>query len=73
MWDEKDHTARWVQGLCAVFLAAFAAVDAYFVVSNFGLVYGVVGFTLFVGSVRLAWRCARYAVTGKNNVNRDAF
>ena len=73
MWDEQDYTARWVQAICAVFLALFAVADAWFVISNFGLIYGVSGFILFVGSVRLCWRCTRYAVTGKNNVNRDGF
>jgi hypothetical protein len=73
MWDEQDYTARWVQGTCAVFLALFAVADAYFVISNFGLFYAIAGFTLFVGSVRLSWRCARYAVTGRGNVNRDGY
>jgi hypothetical protein len=73
MWDEKDYLARWIQGICAVFLALFAAADAYFVVSNFGFFYGIAGVTLFVGAVKLAWRCARYAITGRNNVNRDSF
>ena len=73
MWDERDYTARWIQGICAVFLAIFAVADAYFVISNFGLLYGIAGVTLFVASVRLAWRCARYAVTGRNNVNFDQF
>ena len=71
MWDEKDYAARWIQGICGVFLALFAAADAYFVISNLGLFYLVAGFALFVGSVRLSWRCLRYAVTGRGNVNRD--
>jgi len=73
MWDETDYTARWVQGICAIFLAIFAVADAYFVLHFFLFWYVVAGFTLFVGSARLCWRCLRYAVTGKNNVNRDDY
>lgn len=73
MWDERDYTARWIQAICAVFLALFAAADAWFVISNFGLLYGVSGTLLFFASVRVSWRCARYAVTGRNNINRDGF
>jgi hypothetical protein len=73
MWDEKDYTARWVQGFCAIFLALFAAVDGYLVVTSFGLFYGIAGITLFFSSIYYCWRCLRYAVTGKGNVNRDGF
>jgi hypothetical protein len=73
MWDEKDYLARWVQGISAVVLALFAVADAWFVISNFRLIYGIAGITLFFGSVRLSWRCARYAITGRNNVNRDSY
>jgi hypothetical protein len=73
MWDEQDYVSRWVQGICAILLAIFAVADAYFVISNFGLFYLVAGVTLFIASVRISWRCARYAVTGRGNINRDDF
>jgi hypothetical protein len=73
MWDEDDHTSRWVQGLCAIFLTIFAVVDAYFAFSNVGFFYFVAGITLFISSVRIAWRCTIYAITGRNNINRDDF
>jgi hypothetical protein len=73
MWDERDYTARWVQGICAIFLALFAVADIYFLVSNFGLFYSIACITLLVGSVRISWRCARYALTGRNNINRDGY
>jgi len=31
------------------------------------------GFAVLIGSARLCWRCARYAITGQGNVNRDDF
>ncbi len=31
------------------------------------------GGAVFVGCVRVCWRCARYAVTGQGNINRDNF
>ncbi len=73
MWDERDYIARWIQGFCAVLLALFAVADAWFVISNFGLLYGISGVVLFIASVRVSWRCARYAVTGRNNINLDGF
>ena len=74
MWDAHDHTARWIQGICAIFLALFALVDAYFLITHlFFVVYLVAGFTLLTGSTYLCWRCLRYALTGKGNVNRDDY
>lgn len=73
MWDEKDYTSRWIQGICAIVLAIFAVGDAYFVLSNFGLFYLVAGVTLFIVSVRICWRCFIYAVTGRGNINRDDY
>lgn len=73
MWDERDYTARWIQGLCAIFFALFAAVNGYLVVTSFGLFLGVAGVTLFFASLSLCWRCFWYALTGKRNINRDSY
>jgi hypothetical protein len=73
MWDERDYTARWIQGICAIFLAAFALLCGYFVLHNTFWMFMIGGFVIFCGSVRLCWRCASYAVTGKGNVNRDDY
>jgi len=74
MWDEEDYTARWIQGICAIFLALFALVDVYLLLHTaFAFFYLLAGGTLLVGSVRLCWRCLKYAITGKGNVNRDDF
>jgi hypothetical protein len=73
MWDEDDIEGRIIQGICAVFLALFALADGWVVFVHFGFFFGVAGITLFIGSVRLCWRCFWYAVTGKNNVNRDNY
>lgn len=73
MWDEQDHFGRWVQGISAIFLAVFAAACAYFIYTSTIWMIIIGGITLFLGSVRLCWRCAFYAVTGRNNVNRDGY
>ena len=73
MWDEHDYTARWIQGICAIFLALFAVGAAYIVYTTpFSiLMFGFL--TASFGSITLCWRCTRYALTGKNNVNRDDY
>lgn len=73
MWDEEDYTARWIQGICAIFLAVFALVAGYFVYTSPIFMLMIGGVVVFVTSARLCWRCARYAVTGKGNVNRDEY
>jgi len=73
MWDEEDYTARWIQGICAIFLAAFAIGGAYMLFNSTFLMLKFGGGAVFVGSVRLCWRCLHYAATGKGNINRDDF
>jgi hypothetical protein len=74
MWDEVDYLGRWIQGFCAIFLALFALADAYMLWhTSFVFFYFLAGIGALFGSVRLCWRCFWYAVTGKNNVNRDDF
>jgi hypothetical protein len=73
MWDEQDVSSRWVQGICAVFLAVFSVGGLYMVWNSgfFMLKFG--GIALCCGAIRLCWRCAKYAATGRDNINRDNF
>jgi len=72
MWDEQDHFSRWVQFVCAIPLIGFGALFEYhywtstYVASSYR---GVLGF----GCLGLGIRCLWYAITGKDNVNRDDF
>jgi hypothetical protein len=72
MNDGEDHFARWVQGLCAVPLILFVLVELYFLFS--GSIFGIWIFVqggLGVGSIYLTYRCLKYAITGRDNINRD--
>ena len=67
MWDENDHFSRWVQGLCGSALVLLLAFIITFGRSFF-LIWGSIGTAGYV-----AYRCLRYALTGKNNINRDDY
>jgi hypothetical protein len=73
MWDETDYEGRWVQGVCAIFLALFALIGSYVVLKFLGLFLILGGIPVIIGATRLCWRCAYYAVTGQKNVNRDNY
>jgi hypothetical protein len=74
MWDEDDHFGRWVQGILALILLPVGVVIEYYSWTHLtGGMYrygigGVFGVALYLG-----YRCARYAITGKGNMNRDDF
>ncbi len=73
MWDEQDYLGRWVQGICAVILG-ICAVGGIYTITHATLtmlIFG--GMAATWGCIRVGWRCARYAVTGRNNINRDDF
>jgi hypothetical protein len=73
MWDEQDYLGRWVQGICALILGLGALGGIYMMtrttITAFRLGSGAATF----GCIRISWRCARYAITGRNNINRDDF
>jgi len=75
MWDEDDHFGRWVQFLCAIPLLALGAALEYYwwQTPSYGYyghgVYGAGGLSMLVLGIRCLW----YAVTGRDNVNRDDF
>ncbi len=71
MWDEEDYAGRWIQGICAIFLALFAIVGGDMVLRSTFFMFKFGGIVVFCGSARLCWRCARYAITGQGNVNQD--
>jgi hypothetical protein len=73
MWGEEDTLARWIQGICAIFLAIFSIIGAYIVIAHIGLFLLLGGIPVIYGSIRLCWRCTYYALTGKGNVNRDTY
>jgi len=72
MWDENDQFGRWVQLICGVLLALLCIGAAWF---SFGNDYQTNrlcdGVALTAGYV--AYRCLRYALTGRDNINRDDF
>jgi hypothetical protein len=72
--DESDHFARWVQGICAIPLTLFVLVEIYFLFS--GSFFGIWAFFkggLGIGAIYLTYRCLKYAITGRDNINRDDF
>jgi len=74
MWDQQDHFSRWVQTICGLLLLGFGVfmgslswpVSHY---DNFSAWEDGLAF----GSLYLAYRCFRYALTGRDNINRDDF
>jgi len=75
MWDEDDTFGRWVQGLCAIPLLGWTFLMLYFLASGhpMGYSYGAEGTCAGAGSAYLGYRCLRYAITGRNNINRDDY
>ena len=73
MWDDQDYFSRWVQGIFAVLLALGAVGGVYMTMhaTLTMLIFG--GIAATSGCIRVGWRCARYAITGRSNINRDDF
>ena len=71
---QDDYFARWFQAACALPLLAFGFVCLWFLIQNpfLGVLF-IVRDGLGIGAFYLAYRCLRYAVTGKRNINRDDF
>jgi hypothetical protein len=77
MYDEDDHFSRWVQFLCAIphlfiggGLLYWSSIDLFDFRQNYDI-YSMdgVGIALFVVGAGCLW----YAITGKDNVNKDDF
>jgi hypothetical protein len=77
MWDEDDTSGRWVQGLCAIPLIAWMCIDFYLYTMGYWTSYSSYGRTAWcgsgIGSAYVAYRCLRYALTGRGNINRDDY
>lgn len=73
MWDEDDHLGRWVQGFCAVLLSVGALGGLYMTFHATFTMWVFGGIAATLGCMRIAWRCAYYAMTGHNNINRDDY
>ena len=77
MWDEDDTSGRWVQLFCGIILFIAAFCFGYLALSGWDNSYssyrrgGSTG--LCLGAFYLGIRCLWYAVTGRDNVNRDDF
>ncbi len=72
MWDKDDHFGRWVQLFCALPLLVIGSVFLYFSFrSSTRYSYQYQEDAAAVACFGLGGRCLWYAVTGKNNVNRD--
>jgi len=76
MWDENDTSGRWVQFICGVVLLIIAVCCGYLALTGWDRGYsgyggGATG--LCLGAIYLGIRCLWYAITGKDNVNRDDF
>ena len=74
LYGEDDYFGRWIQGICAVPLIVFVIYDlsTLFTSAGFG-VYDGIRSAAGTAALYLACRFVLYALTGKNNINRDDF
>ncbi len=74
MWDQDDYLARWLHGLCAIPVLIFILVDVYLLVTGswFSL-WALTRNGLGVGAVFLEYRLVKYAITGRDCINRDQY
>jgi hypothetical protein len=73
VWDEQDYSGRWLQGVCALILGFCAVGGIYMMTHTTIAMLRFGGIAATFGCLRVAWRCAGYAITGRNNINRDEF
>jgi len=72
VWDEQDYFSRSIQGICAL-IFGFGAVEGIYMMTHTTSVGSRLSTALTFGCIYAAWRCASYAITGRNNINRDDF
>jgi hypothetical protein len=74
LWGEDDTFGRWLQFACAIPLIGIgAAVEYYWWTSpSHGYWHGWYG-AGGAGFLVIGVRCLWYAITGKDNINRDDF
>ncbi len=74
MWDEQDHFSRWVQGICGLLLLGLAiTMGSLSWPWSRPAGYSTAEDSLAFGALYLAYRCFRYALSGRDNINRDDF
>ncbi|MES2390263.1 MAG: hypothetical protein V4555_01380 [Acidobacteriota bacterium] len=73
LYDQDDTFGRWLNLICAGFLALFAVGGFYMLTHGTIIFICIGGLGVLGGSIYLGYRCLRYAITGKGNVNRDNF
>ena len=75
MWGEDDTFGRWFQGLCAIPLLGWTFLVLYLLARGYhmGYSYGTGGTCTGAGSAYLGYRCLYYAITGRDNINRDDY
>jgi hypothetical protein len=73
VWDEQDYFSRWVQGICALILGFGAVGGIYMMTHSTITMFRLGGVAATIGCIRVSWRCACYAITGRNSINRDEF
>ena len=78
MWGKDDYFGRWVQAICGLLALACGFALLHFALTGnsderdlwhdrYGLWAG--SFACFAFAARLLW----YAITGRDNINRDNF
>ena len=74
MWDKDDHFTRWFQAFCALPLLARCVIGTYlsFATPPYDRADAEISGSV-AGAAYLAYRCLRYAITGRNNVNRNDY
>ncbi len=82
MWDENDTTARWVHLICGLVSLLVAVLFGWAALhdwqngipsSNYSTYRNSGIGAIFLAALYLAIRCLWYALTGKDNINRDDF
>jgi hypothetical protein len=76
MWDKDDISSRWVQGIIALPLIAWAIIGLYLIaVTPYHSVNRMSGAIIasVIGAIYLAGRCLWYAFTGRNCINREDY
>ena len=81
LWDEDDIFGRWVQFFCALPLLLIAGGCVYIAIISIHSTHSIYSRKnpLFACAsaaaicLCIAGRCLWYAITGKNNINRDDF
>ncbi len=70
LWGKDDTFSRWVNAIVAILLMLLALFEIY---ALFHFTYATWRLASSLPCTYLAYRCLFYAITGRNNINRDDF